>query len=299
MKTADALKAIQDYREIQDPTEDDEFMYTEALGMLIDKTKDPKYMAELAWFYCERKRFDIELKYLEMAAECGYGPAYEELGFMWFHGQHGEKDYAKAFEYFTMGMKDDRYGNPGSLWCRYKLADMYRYGCSVEKDDGRYRRMIEEAYEEVKNPGYLNDPFPEISLRLAGIRAEQGRKEEAAELLRRAKQFMAERLSVDPFWGHLEDMKRIVFLLYELTPFDKEGADFYDLFYLTENPGRFTMKRHGKKLELEVTEENGERAIGYDGKWYRSFEDLCLKAVTGNKKLTGIYDEFYDIREAV
>ncbi len=29
---------------------------------------------------------------MEMAAEYGYLPAMEELGYMWYYGQHGEKD---------------------------------------------------------------------------------------------------------------------------------------------------------------------------------------------------------------
>ena len=48
-------------------------------------------MCELGWFYCSKKKFDLEIKYLEMAAEYGYLPAMEELGYMWYYGQHGEK----------------------------------------------------------------------------------------------------------------------------------------------------------------------------------------------------------------
>ena len=296
MNNGDALKALQEYYDIKNPTADDEFKFTEALGYLIEETKDPKYMCELGWYYCSKKRFDLEIKYLEMAAEYGYLPAMEELGYMWYYGQHGEKDYDKAFYYFSKGAEGD--GTNGNLWCRYKLADMYRFGCSVEKDEDKYREMIEEAYEEVKNPKYLNDPFPEICLRLAGIRNDQGRKDEAIKLLKEAKRFMAERLSVEAFWGHIEVMGRIVRFLYQLTPFDKERADFYDLFYLTEKPGKYTAKHGRKKIEIEVTEEDDEKAIGYGGKWYRSFEEFCQKAEIGNDKITSIYDELYDVEVA-
>ena len=273
-------------------------MFTEALGTLITETKYPKYMCELAWHYCEKKRFDLEIKYLEMAAECGYGPAYEELGYMWYYGQHGEKDYAKAFEYYTKGAQPDRFGNKGSLWCKYKLADMYRYGCAVPKDEGKYCAMIEEAYRAVQNPKLLNDPYPEICLRLAGIRSEQGEIEEAVFLLLNAKDFMAERLSNEPFWGHIEVMGRIVRFLYKLIPFDEEDADFYDMFYLTQMPGRYEMTRAGEIVTIEVTEENGERAISYDGKFFRSFEDFCSKAEHNGKRFTAAYDEFYNCRKA-
>ena len=296
MNNSEALKALQDYYDLNNPGEEDEFIFTEALKYLIEETKNPKYMTELGWYYSAKKRFDLEIRYLEMAAEYGYLPAMEELGYMWYYGQHGQKNYDKAFYYFSKGVEGDE--GSGSLWCKYKLADMYRFGCSVEKDEDKYRQMIEEAYEEVKDPQFLNEPFPEICLRLAGIRADQGKKDEAVRLLRKAKDFLAERLSRDPFWGHIEVMGRIVRFLYKLTPFDEETADFYDLFYLTERPGRYTVKRGKDKIEIEVSDENGEYAIGYGGKWYRCFEDFCQRAETGNEKFTSIYDEFYDVEVA-
>ena len=296
MTTADALKIRQDYYDNEKKTADDEFMYTEALTMLIRESGKPEYMAELAWYYCGLKRFDLEIKYLEMAAECGYGPAYEELGYMWYYGQHGEKDYKKAFVYYTKGAEPDKYGNRGSLWCKYKLADMYRYGCAVEVDIERYVKMIEEAYEEVKNAQYLNEPYPEIALRYAGILNERGTDDEAVALLKRAKRFLAERLALDPFWGHIEVMGRIVRLLYKLAPFSPKEGNFYDLFHLVQEPGQYRVKLHGKVYTVEVAEEDGERVVGLDGKWYNRFEDLIQKAVIGGEKITQIFDEFEIMR---
>lgn len=318
MTYEDAQKIIYEFRDNESPTEDEEFLYTEALQQMITGTGKPEYMSELAWYYCERKRFDLELKYLEMAAECGYGPAYEELGYMWYYGQHGEKDYVKAFEYYTKGSQPDRYGNEGSLWSQYKLADMYRFGCAVEKDEARYCAMIEDAWEKVKSRTRLNEPVPEIALRLAGIRSEQGQTEEAVKLLTYAKNFLAERMSYDAFWGHIEVMGRIVRFLYKLTEWNEEEADFYDLFYLTRKPGHFAMERFGETVEIEAAEdESGDEpaggstgttvpaghteaarglAIRYDGRWYRNFEDFCKKAEIEGRKFTTVYDEFYDIR---
>ena len=296
MNNADALKILQDYYDNSNRTADDEFMYTEALGLLISETKEPKYMAELAWYYCDRKRFDLEIKYLEMAAEYGYGPAFEELGYMWYYGQHGEKDYKKAFEYFTKGSEPDRYGNKGSLWSKYKLADMYRFGCAVEKDEARYCRMIEEAYDEVRDARYLNEPFPEIALRLAGIRHEQGYDGTAINLLTKAKNFMAERLSYDPFWGHIEVMGRIVRFLYQLVPISAD-LKFYDLFSLTQKPGRYTMKCDDETITIDVTLKDEELVLQYDGRYYRDFADFCSRARYDGVRFTNIYDEMYDIRE--
>ena len=287
-----ALQVIEDYYDIHNPSEDDDFAYTEALKLIIDKTHDPMHMCNLAWFYCEKKRFDIELKYLEMAAECGYGPAFEELGYMYYYGQHGERDYKKAFEYYTKGAEPDNYGNEGSMWCKYKLADMYRFGCYVEKNEDKYKKMIEEAYEEVKDPHYLSDPYPEICLRLAGIRVEEGKKDEAVKLLKSGRRFMEDRLKFGPFWGHIEVLGRIVRFLYELTPIDLDGVMFYDLFYLTEKPGVFYLNYRGKPHKLEVTGEGKDKAISFEGKWYRNFEEFCQKCEINGCKVTEIYEAF-------
>ena len=95
MNNGDALKALQEYYDVTNPAPDDEFKFTEALGYLIEETKNPKYMTELGWYYCAKKRFDLEIKYLEMAAEYGYLPAMEELGYMWYYGQH---DYSPLIQ---------------------------------------------------------------------------------------------------------------------------------------------------------------------------------------------------------
>ncbi len=47
MNNGDALIAVQEYYDTKNPTPDDEFKFTEALGYLIEETKDPKYMCEL------------------------------------------------------------------------------------------------------------------------------------------------------------------------------------------------------------------------------------------------------------
>jgi len=65
-----------------------------------------------------------------------------------------------------------------------------------------------------------------------------------------------------------------------------------------QTPGRYEMTRAGETVTIEVTEENGERAIGYDGKFFRSFEDFCSKAEHNGKRFTAAYDEFYNCRKA-
>ncbi len=291
MKEAEALKVMRKYYENPNPDEAEEFRFTEALKLLIDKTGEPQYMYELGWFYLTKKRFDLEIKYLELAAESGYVPAMEELGYMWYYGQHGEKDYGKAYGYFSKGAELD--DGAGSLWCKCKLADMYHNGYYVEKDENKYRKLIEETYKEIETPEYLNEPYPEVSLRMAEIWSEEDRMGEAAVLLIKAKKFLAERLSHEAFWGHFETMSRIVNLLYRLKLLNDTSIDFYDLFRVTREPCRILFKYNGDRYVITVSDDK-KAGICFDGKWYRDFLELCDKANIGNKKITNIYDELYD-----
>ena len=291
MTVSDAKQILRDYHNLSNPGENDEIGYVEALEYLIDHTKEPDYMTELGWFYCTKKCFDMEIRYFEMAVEYGDGRAAEELGYMWYYGQHGEQDYEKAFRYFTIGAEKCNWVD--TLWCRYKLADMYRFGCYVKKDKEKYRQMINEAYEEVKNPAYIDMPYAEISYRKAGILLEDGAVNEAVQLLRSSKKFLAERLSEYIFWGHVEMMGRIVNRIYELVPFSKEHFDFYDLFFLTNHPVKIRFKYAGRLFELEVSDDD-EPAIAFEGKWYRNFAEFCEKADLGKDKIVKNYDALYD-----
>ena len=65
----------------------------------FEKRLGYKYLAEM---YAEDPTYkgirdgNKAIKYMELAAESGYVPAMEELGYMWYYGQHGEKDYRKT-----------------------------------------------------------------------------------------------------------------------------------------------------------------------------------------------------------
>lgn len=150
-------------------TEEDKFEMTEALSFLINERHDPGDMMYLGGIYYEDKQFDLALKYYEMAAGYDYESAYECLGYIWYYGRTGEKDYKKAFEYYSKA------ADMGNIVSAYKVADMYKNGYYVEKDYDKYCRTIEHLYPKVKDAKWLGEPLPEISLRLAVIRREHDR----------------------------------------------------------------------------------------------------------------------------
>ena len=128
MTVKEAREIVHNFNEAFDNSDDDEFMFIEAMNFLIEEEKLPQDMMYLGGYYYELKEFDLALKYYEMAATFDYDEAYECLGYIWYYGRTGERDFKKAFEYFSKMM------DKGHLVATYKVADMYKNGYYVEKD---------------------------------------------------------------------------------------------------------------------------------------------------------------------
>ena len=268
-------------------SEEDFFMFTEAMDFLINEEHRPEDMMYLGGVYYETKRFDLALKYYEMAATYDYDEAYECLGYIWYYGRTGERDYKKAFENFSKMMEK------GHLVATYKVADMYKNGYYVEKDMAMYEKIMEELYPKVLTCRNLFDPVPEVFTRLAGIRRNQGKIDEAVSLYLKAKFFLAQRIRYNAFFGNLNIMKWLVDDLYELIEFDEEYFDFYDLYYLLKTPHKIAFDYDNEVYSLESVMEGSECVVHFNGKWFYSRDDFFKDAYIKDKKLTTIYDEIY------
>ena len=288
MTVQEAQKIGDDYENKSVHTEEDDFLFTEALGVLIAENKDPRDMMWLGGHYYGQRRFDLALKYYEMAKSYDHDEAYECLGYIWYYGRTGEKDYKKAYECFSRLMEK---GNPVAV---YKIADMYKNGYYVEKDYAKYVEIIEDLYDnKVTTFRSLEDPFPEISVRLAGIRKEQGDIDSAVTLYAFAKDYLARRISYNPFFGNLNIMKWLIDGLYELAEFEEEDFDFYDLYYLLKSPHTIRFDYEDRQYIIRTEQEDGMCAVQFDGKWFRDRDEFFQKAVIGDKKATALYNDFY------
>ena len=118
----------------------------------------------------------------------------------------------------------------GHLVATYKVADMYKNGYYVEKNYNKYVTMIENLYPLVKECDSVFDPIPEVYTRLARIRTEQGRTDEAIELYLDAKDVLALRIKRNAFFGNLNIMKWLIDDLYELKPFNYDNIDLFDSY---------------------------------------------------------------------
>lgn len=287
MTVKEARKIVKNFDESKNLTEEDVFMFTEAMNFLIEEEHNPEDMMYLGGYYYEIKHFDLALKYYEMAATFDHDPAYECLGYIWYYGRTGERDYKKAFEYFSKLMDK---GDPVST---YKVADMYRNGYYVDKDQEKYEQMIEELYPKVKDMRNVFDPVPEVFTRLARIRTSQGMVAEAVSLYLHAKDFLAQRIRYNAFFGNLNIMKWLIDDLYELIEFDEEYFDFFDMYYLLKSPHKIKFIYNDKEQQLESVMEGDECAVCFNGKWYHSRDDFFKDASVDDTKLTAVYGELY------
>lgn len=288
MTVRKANQIRESFYKISKPTETDAFLFTEAMEFLIHETQDPQYMMELGGYYYDLRQFDLALKYYELAEACNYPDAYDGLGYIWYYGRTGQRDYEKAFHYFTLSKET------GNLQAAYKLADMYKNGYYVERSYAKYQEIIEELYPKVKNAVYLNEPLPEIFTRLARIRRDEGKEEEAIRLFLQAKDFQAQRISYNAFFGDLNIMMWLIDDLYQLVEFNRDDFDFYDMYYLLTGPCKIRFCLGAESYEIEVTEEDGELSIRFGSAYYRNREDFFKKASIGRDKLTAIYSDLYD-----
>lgn len=289
MTIYEAERIVRAFESKETPDPDEIFAYTEAAGFLIEKTHDPRAMMSLGGYYYGEKDYELALKYYEMAAEYKYVSAYECLGYVWYYGRTGVKDYEKAFHYFTLGKE------AGHLVSAYKLADMYRNGYYVEKDEEKYRSIIEELYDKVKGLRNVFDPVPEVFTRLAKIRTEQGNRKEAVRLYLYAKDFLAQRISFSHFFGNLNIMKWLIDDLYQLIKPEPEQMDLYDLYHYLKEPCKITFMYDEEEHEVEAArEEDGTIAIRFDENWYRDPDSFFMKARLDDDWLTSQYSSLFD-----
>ena len=293
MTVVEARKIQRDFYDKSNPSEEDIFLFTEAMGFLINELSDPNDMMELGGWYYDMRQFDLALKYYEMASAYNIDAADECLGYIWYYGRTGERDYEKAYRHFSRSMER---GNPVST---YKIADMYKNGYYVEKNPEKYRQIIEHLYPRVKNASYVHEPLPEVFTRLARIRKEEGRYEEAADLYLQAKDFLAQRIQYNAFFGNLNIMKWLIDDLYEIIEFDPEYVDLFDLYYVLKQPAHVTFFYKMKKQVLESLEEEGSVVVHFNDRWYRDRDEFFRKAVVDGEKLTSLYRKLYGFHVSI
>lgn len=271
----DLEKALEIYRSLRGKAQmDDEskFQLCEVLEYLYKTTGDYHYATELGGFYYEEREFKLAEKYYLIGAKGKEIWPLAGLGYIYYYGRVGKPDYEKAFTYYKKASE------LGDIESTYKMADMYKNGYYVEKDYEKYKQIIEGLYDKIKDERNLGAPVPDVLTRLARIRVEEGKKEEALNLYLKAKSFLAQRMSYYHFFGNFTVMKWIIAGIYSLIPFDDDYFDFFDLYEAMKNPCKVKFTIGDDFVEAEAVRLGETVSVLFEGKAYKSVEEFIMKA---------------------
>ena len=290
MNKGEAKRIVERFYRNDNPTENDEFMFIEACQFLIETENDTDAMMNLGGYYYGKEKYDLAEKYYLLADAAGDTWVADGLGFIYYYGRVGERDYKKAFHYFSIAKER------GNLEAAMKIADMYHNGYGVTKDDEKYKAIILDLYEKLKNTNKLFDPYPEVAHRLADIFINEGHGEDAVEMLLKGKSFITQRIRYNPFWGNFIVCRRTVTLLYKVIEFDENDFDFFDLFYLFNSPHAIRLTYNGKQYQIKSFFDEGAMRVKCGDSLYKSVENFLTNAKFDNKHTYVIhYDDYYDL----
>lgn len=301
MNETKARKIITDYYRIQNPSEEENFQYIEALEYLI-KVKNNSYaMLDLGAYYYRNKDYELAKKYYELASMHGVLQADINLGYVWYYGRTGVVDYKKAFEYFSKGLE---YGDYVST---YKVADMYKNGYYVDKDLDKYREIIDLLFERAENDDIGGHSGVEVYLRYADAHKNDDDLKQVGIAINKAYSNLYHKLCFDNFFGDYSNMKWCVELAHEIMedvyPM-VDGIDLYDLYVLFKKPfkglretgpseysvvdtHKVSFSFEDKTYFIEAYEEDdGNISVKFEDKWYRSVHEFMLNAKLADKPIS-------------
>lgn len=297
MDSYDPFEEMHNFYKLDDPTEDEQFRFVEAMKYLIDTAvfEDDiiAFSYNLAMYYRDIKNFNLAKKYFEIGVEHGSSLSREELGYLYYYGIDHQVDFEKAFKLFEQC--DTRRA-------LYMIADMYHYGQYVERDIYKCRRILEKLYEDVLSERdderfTISTLYPEIALRMAALNFEQEcNNRDDLESLLYGRLILSYRQSKRAFWGNLKTMRDILELTIDLVGAELDFEDIYDLMTLDIDKANVVFNFENVFYEISVSKDNDGRLYQFGGKYYRGADGFLEKARIDGKRITTIYDQISDIR---
>lgn len=296
LKDYDPYAEMHAFYRRDDPTEDEQFRFVEAMEYLIRTAWDPTdkiaMSFNLAMYYRDIKNFPLEKKYMEIGAALGEPVSKEQLGILWYYGLCGEQDFERAFHYF----EDSR-----TKCSLYMIADMYRYGYYVARDLKRCREIIEDLFAGVESERgdfrfAVSTPFPEIALRLVQIDLEEGADTEFdLDCLFDARDILAIRQKHRPFWGNIKTMHSVLKTTGEMCGYNYEFIDLYDLLTFEAKNAVVTFDYGVTNHTLKIFENDGEVVYQFYQKWFHGAEEFLEKARISRNRITTVNEQISNI----
>lgn len=284
MNEKQAREIIHDYQRYGEfgPSDSD---FRKACLYLVDEKQDMDAAVELGKHYYMLNKNRLALKYLNLALEHDNAAANACLGFLWYTGAPGERDYEKAYEYFAESMRlmTGRNINNESFWkddirvslksqkeyddyiqCAFVLATMYRNGNGVEQSFEKFAYLCRQLHWILTESNYfrpVKSYLPMVDFDLADIALHDQKnpdsEKEALKYLREAKSETHREIINRPSESAFDFMKSIVFNIWDIQPVTPENMDLYDLYVVMQEPCtvRFLYGRTKVLLKAKRTDE--------------------------------------------
>ena len=285
----DPYQEMKEFYRLDDPTEDEQFRFVEAMEYFIRNAEFPDdavaFSYNLAMYYRDIRNFPLEKKYLEIGAKEGNPVCREEMGIMYYYGLCDEPDYKKAYEIFEQC--DTRRA-------AYLIADMYHYGRFVKRDYDKCRDILEGLFADVEcerndDRFTISTLFPEIALRLADLNVEEGIDEMSdLDCLIDAREILTIRQSRRPFWGNIKTMHSILDLTARMCGNDYDFIDLYDLLTFESDNATVTFSCESRDWEILIFRKGVEIVYQFEDKWFHGAEDFLEKARIEGKRITTV-----------
>ena len=278
-------------------TEEETHLLIETLEYKIHRFNDDYAASLLADVYYCLENYDLSVKYNEIVLS-GNNEEYKvqaaiQIAYIYYYGRTGHKDYQKAYEYYTYGANSTK--SPTNMCCKYKLADMYKNGYYVEKDYEKYKSIVRELYDEVKDARYLHYPLPEIFTRLARIEKEEGHINEALRLYFIAINFLSQRIVHDHFFGNFNIMKWSKEDVYTMIDIDEYDLDLYDLYVVLKAPHKVQFIYENQTYIVESKIINNYLTILFNNQQFRDVDLFMQHAKISDHYLYEIYNQLYNM----
>lgn len=306
----EAWKLIQYYYD-NGRREEDKDSFHKTCQYLIDQYDDMNaVMASGGDYYSDHDYSDAFREYT-MAAGHEIPSGYIGLGYIWYYGRLGTTDYQKAYECFMHAValitgidfndlslsdlnqkiileNEDEYDD--LINAVYKVADMYEHGYYVEKSYAAFSALIEYLYDGIRNSGVSDYYMPEVELRMSEIvlHDNENQKDQALEYLYDARSRMIIRLEGDSFFGDYSVMKDIVLKVYDLSEFNPDEMDLYDLWYVMQKPCIVTFFCDSQKYEVSSGQDG---QINDRNRIYTSVDEWLQKAKIADKAVSFMIDD--------
>ncbi len=212
---------------------------------------------------------------------------------IYFDGKLGYTDYKKAYEYFSRAAKIKRTGD-GTFENAYKeisssakhyLATMYRDGLYVEKDDQKYRELLDELYQIFLDEKWYENDRPEAYIDVAEMLWKEGKTEKGFEMIAKACDDIC--TWIRDYNTDVERLAAVNEAKYKLVPIDLTGLEPWDITELVKKPGVIRFTCEGRKYEIHVIRDNDENVIFFEGKYYRDVKKLVTTANIGEEPFHG------------